>query len=139
MLFEIGCRFKNKMETLYQIYGAIAAGDEHFCDSERSITYERKKSNKLLTCNGETLVLAEGQLKTVLSRIIDIMEHVLPLGSVVDLKKDFLKNVIGNTDKVEEGTSNATSNVDKLVVADKSFLTMKEKSIGINMPQMAVF
>ena len=101
MMFEIGCRFKNKMEPLYQIYGAIAAGNEHFCDSEQSITYEQKQNNDLLTCNGETLVLTEEQLKTVLSGIIDIMEHVLPLGSVVDLKKDFLKNVIENTDKVE--------------------------------------
>ena len=59
---------------------------------------EEKEAMRIV---GIRIPLAEGQLKTVFTGIIDIMEHVLPLGSVVDLKKDFLKNVIGNTDKVE--------------------------------------
>jgi len=102
LLFEIGCIYRNNMEFLYQIYAAIATNQECLMDKERNITYKFQGDNHVLMYNGENLLFTEAQLKTVLVGIIDIMEEILPLGSVVDLKKEFLKGILANTDKVEQ-------------------------------------
>jgi hypothetical protein len=102
LLFEIGCLYKNNMRFLYQIYGAIATNQERLHDEERHITYKREDNNYVLVYRGENLVFTEEQLKTILVGIIDSMEEVLPLGSVVDLKKEFFNNILANVDKVEQ-------------------------------------
>jgi len=102
LLFEVGCIYRNNIEFLYQIYGAIATNQKQLKDEVHNITYKCEGDNHVLVYNSEDLVFTEEQLKTVLVGLIDIMEEVLPLGSVVDLKKDFLKDILANLDKVEQ-------------------------------------
>lgn len=102
LLFEVGCIYRSNIQFLYKIYGAIATNQKQLKDEEHNITYKCEGDNHVLVYQGEALVFKEEQLKTILVRIIDIMEEILPLGSVVDLKKDFLKDILANTDKVEQ-------------------------------------
>lgn len=102
LLFEVGCIYRNNIEFLYQIYGAIATDQKQLKDEVHNITYKCEGDDHVLVYRGEDLVFTEEQLKTILIGIIDIMEEILPLGSVVDLKKDFLKDILANIDKVEQ-------------------------------------
>jgi len=57
LLFEIGCIYRNNMEFLYQIYGAIAAKREHLNDEEKNITYKLESDNHVLMMQNEENLL----------------------------------------------------------------------------------
>ncbi|HCW04433.1 MAG TPA: hypothetical protein DGK91_07855 [Clostridium sp.] len=55
-----------------------------------------------LIYKGEKMAFTDNQMRELLAGIIDIQEPILPLGSVVDLKKEILQDRINlkDVDKV---------------------------------------
>ena len=63
-------------------------------DERLELEYEKDGEDYFLRYQGEEWLFEREELKDFLEYLISIFEEVLPLGSVVDLKKEFLEETI---------------------------------------------
>lgn len=101
LLFEIGCIYKSNMPCMYQIYHAVGT-NQNWSDEERKIRCKLQNNQYTLMYNGANLIFTKPQFQGILAGMIDILEDILPLGSVVDLKKEFFKDMLTDIDKIEQ-------------------------------------
>lgn len=95
---QLGEYFFEDVSFLYQIYGLI--GEENVCckNGETGIIFEKEDDLYILRKESMGIFLRAEEMKCLLRDMIVLLEDILPLGSVVDLRKDKLH---GDVSKVE--------------------------------------
>lgn len=91
IFLQIALKNKDKLHELYKVYDYINTKEEKFNNGELDI---RKGINKYYIGFNNTLIeIEENDIKKVIAGIIDILEEVLPIGTVVLLKHEFIKKM----------------------------------------------
>jgi len=86
---------------LFKVYEAFVEQERFLEDEENEMTYERDGEDYILKYEGKECVFDKKEFKKVLTSMLDLLEETLPLGTVVDLRKDAYENVV-ELDGVEE-------------------------------------
>ena len=79
---------------LYEMYYALMEQERFRIEEKLELEYEKDGADYLLRYQGEEWCFNYEQMKEFLERMTGIFEDVLPLGSVVELKMDFLKKTL---------------------------------------------
>ncbi|MEN8906839.1 MAG: DUF4176 domain-containing protein [Clostridiales bacterium] len=90
--FNIGCRYLNNVDTLYSVNEIILTGKEHLKDD--TLVFSIEKNEIEIKNNSNSLKLDLKLFRNILIGMIDILETMYPLGTVVELKKEFFINHI---------------------------------------------
>ena len=91
-VIDFGENFLNGNVTfLYEVYQAFIDQERFRIDEQRGIEYEKDQDLYFIRYQGEEWSFEYKLMKELLERSIGIFEDILPLGSVVDLKKEFLQ------------------------------------------------
>ncbi len=91
-VIDFGENFLNGNVTfLYEVYQAFIDQERFRIDEQRGIEYEKDQDLYFIRYQGEEWSFEYKPMKELLERSIGIFEDMLPLGSVVDLKKEFLQ------------------------------------------------
>lgn len=85
---------KGNVAFPYEIYYAFMEQERFRLDEKLELEYEKSGEDYFLRYQGEEWFFEREELKSFLEYLISIFEEVLPLGSVVDLKKEFLEETI---------------------------------------------
>lgn len=85
---------KGNVSFPYEIYFAFAEQERFRVDESLGLEYEKAGEDYILRYQGEEWTFERADFKNFLEYLIGIFEEVLPLGSVVDLKKEFLEETI---------------------------------------------
>ncbi|MCP1103081.1 hypothetical protein M2454_002440 [Aequitasia blattaphilus] len=88
ILKEIGERYSENIGTLLKIYEAFVEKDRFYEDEGNHIRYEREGEDYYLIIEDQEVAFAEESFRHMLVTMLDIMEDTLPLGTVVDLRKE---------------------------------------------------
>ncbi len=89
-LKAVGDLLIDKAPFLYEIYAAIGKEGKQCKDEESGVAYEKADGLHILKWEETEICFEKDIFKTVVSDMIGLFEELLPLGSVVDLKKDKL-------------------------------------------------
>lgn len=94
---NFGARFFHNTKPLYHSYEMLLKGGEEFADARSDCPkINRNTDDKLILQSGEKKIieLSCRDMQDLLVGIIDIQEKVLPLGTVVELNKEFVARKI---------------------------------------------
>lgn len=78
---------------LFKVYEAFIENDRFLEDEEKGVRYERDGEEYILSHEGKECIFDKVHFKKVLTGMLDLLEDTLPLGTVVDLRKDAYKDV----------------------------------------------
>lgn len=78
---------------LFRIYEAFVQNERFLADEENGVRYERDGEDYILSYQGKECIFEKEDFRKVLIGMLDLLEDTLPLGTVVDLRKDAYKNV----------------------------------------------
>lgn len=94
-LRAMGKLFFDNVSFLYDIYPLIGIGRESREDAESGVAFETEAGDlHILRKDGKAIGFKTEEMKRFLADMIGLFEEILPIGSIVDLKKDILaKNV----------------------------------------------
>lgn len=73
---------------LFQVYEAFIENDRFMEDEQNGVRYEREDEEYILSYEGKECIFNKKNFKKVLAAMLDLLEDTIPLGSVVDLRKD---------------------------------------------------
>ncbi|RDU22596.1 DUF4176 domain-containing protein [Anaerosacchariphilus polymeriproducens] len=88
--FEIGVLCKNDLAFLYHIYAQVNTEHKSLKDDKNEILYFYESPNHCIQYKEERMLYTQEELSEILKGMLCILEEILPLGSVVKLKEDFL-------------------------------------------------
>ncbi|ROR29196.1 hypothetical protein EDD66_103131 [Mobilisporobacter senegalensis] len=91
---NFGGYYLEHSKFLYEILGGLEAGSMVLQDQKNGAKFEKQDNNCLLTVNTEQIELSKTNMKGFIESLITIMEDILPLGSIVDLKREYFANEI---------------------------------------------
>lgn len=98
---KLGEKFlKGNVTFLYEVYYAFVEQERFRLDEQLELEYERIGKDCFLRWQGAEWIFDEKDFKEFLATMIEIFEDVLPLGSVVELKKEFLAPELRTADSV---------------------------------------
>lgn len=97
ILYTIGCENQSNMSKLYDINRALISKQLIENETYRLMLAEDEDTCEL-TFRDEAVRIDRNCFKKTIAGMIDILEEILPMGSVVDLKKEYL----GEKFKTEE-------------------------------------
>lgn len=99
---EIGELYLEDVKFLYDVRRCVVSGGGTLEDKEKDVLYETYEEYHILKYRDNELALRQSDMSRLLTDMIDIFEDILPLGSVVELKKEFLgqKMDLAKVDKV---------------------------------------
>lgn len=93
-LFKIGCSYCDaQINLLYEINRAVLEKKIICKDKSNNLTYINIKDKHLLVYKDNKMEFTHAQIKEIIVGLIDILEEVYPLGTTLELKKEFLKNI----------------------------------------------
>jgi len=94
--------YYNNTSFLLKINTAIVNEEKYCSDNDvSSVIYERENDIHILIYNDDRMEFTYLQIKEIISGMIDLLEKIHPLGTVVQLKNQFLKNIIADN-KIED-------------------------------------
>lgn len=99
-LKELGILLMERVSYLYRIYSLLES-ESSFEDEETGIIYEVEEDLHILRKGNMGIVLKKDEMKRLLADMITLFEEILPLGTVVDLKKDELAKTM-DVSKVQQ-------------------------------------
>jgi len=80
---------------LYKVYKMIADGaPQELIDSEKDFSYELLRGKLFVKEHGQTFYFDQHQAHKAIELLVDVAQDYLPLGSVVDLRKEEFKDII---------------------------------------------
>lgn len=85
-----GCYVEDRT-FLSEVYAAFIEKERFLEDKENEVRYERDGEDYILSWKGKECFFDKIAFQKVLASMLDLLEDMLPLGSVVDLKKEFYK------------------------------------------------
>ncbi|WP_185966750.1 DUF4176 domain-containing protein [Clostridium sp. HBUAS56017] len=98
-LYEIGCAYSGRdISFLYEINRTICEKENTCRDNINDLVYINEKDKHLLIFKESKMEFTYAQMREVLFGLIDIVEKIYPLGTAVELKKEYLEKIIGKKD-----------------------------------------
>ncbi|MFI3201966.1 MAG: DUF4176 domain-containing protein [Eubacteriales bacterium] len=94
ILQELGALLKWEYEEVFSLYLSCAQNKDYL-DSAKGIEYQIVADEDVLMCHGKRVVFKHKELLELLAVLCDLVEEILPVGSVVVLKKEFLTKIPG--------------------------------------------
>ena len=91
---EIGLKFRDDVSFLYQLHACMLHHGGAMEDERTKVQYEVLDEYHILKLGNTEAAFSGGELARLVIDMIDIFEDVLPLGSVVDLNKEFLRQTM---------------------------------------------
>ncbi|ROR29176.1 hypothetical protein EDD66_103111 [Mobilisporobacter senegalensis] len=92
---NFGWYYQRDLNFLYEILGGLEVGDVVLHDQKKGMKFKKQNDNCFLSVNNQQQIeLNKTDMKEFIISLILIMEDILPLGSVVDLKKEYFTNEI---------------------------------------------
>ena len=95
MSLKIVLLYKNKINGLYRIYDFINSEEKEFIDNDLNLEKHDKDIN--INMNNKTSNISISNFKNILEGSIDILEDILPIGTIIELKSQFIKSLYGDT------------------------------------------
>ena len=92
---KVGLLYKNQINELYRIYDFINSEEKEFIDN--NINLEKKDNNLCINIKGKNIVISINNFTNILEGSTDILEDILPIGTVIELKSQFIKTLYGET------------------------------------------
>ena len=101
-IYNMASNYYNNTSFLLKINTAIVNEEKYCSDNDvvSSVIYEKENDKHILSYNDEKMEFTYIQIKEIISGMIDLLEKIHPLGTVVQLKNQFLKNIIADN-KIE--------------------------------------
>lgn len=100
-LYNMGCYYFNNNSFLFEINKTIVNKEMSCLDESNDVTYKNEKDKHILVCENYTMEFTYIEIKEIISGMIDILEKIQPLGTVVELKKEYLEKIISK-EKIEK-------------------------------------
>ena len=85
---------KGEVSFPYELYYAFTEQERFRLEEKLGLEYEKSGEDYFLRCQGEEWLFEKKEMKDFLEHLIGVFEEILPLGSVVDLKKEFLEETL---------------------------------------------
>lgn len=98
---ELAHLFFDNVTFLYTVYASIGTNVSFVEDTETGVRYEEEGSLGIFRKEKTGIFLEIPELKALLADMIMLFEEILPLGTVVDLKKDALAKTM-DVSKVQQ-------------------------------------
>lgn len=92
--FEIGLLYQQNLSYLYEIYQQVITDQQSLKDDEKQLFYVYESPKHCVQYKDEQMEYTKDEMTEILKGILCILEEILPLGSVVDLNWEFLKESI---------------------------------------------
>lgn len=98
-IFEMIYNCKDNITELTSLYARIIGKDFNISTSLIQHTYEN--GNHKLSYKDKSIVLDEDVINNLLINSMDLFEEILPLGTVVDLKKEVVRELVVNLENLK--------------------------------------
>lgn len=89
---DFGEYYLEDSRFLYEILGALKSEYIVLQDQKNDIRFKKEENTCELSVDNEQIKLNITDMKKLMISLITIMEDILPLGSIVDLKKEYFSN-----------------------------------------------
>lgn len=100
MAVEMGKCYVNNNKFLYKMLEGLKKEKEELYDEENNVTFQKQEDTCTISFKDQYIQIKQFEMKEFIESWITIMDEILPLGSVVDLKKEFFSSEL--TKKTEE-------------------------------------
>ena len=90
---KIASLYVDDTAFLSRVYEAFIENDRFLEDEKKGVRYEREENEYILSLEGKECLFEKECFKKIITGLLDLLEDTIPLGSVVDLRKDVYKNV----------------------------------------------
>lgn len=100
MLMDIKEKIQDDLTLLYQMNKIIVQGEGHTVDKEIGVEFVSNNGISTLQTNYGQIMLDNTSFRQIIAAFIDVYEDIYPLGTVVDLKKEYFRGVLP-VDEVE--------------------------------------
>ena len=88
----------DNVQQLYKFNEAIYNNEENYIDFNTGFSFQKINADYIITLENKTLKLEKEEFTKIIQGMIDILEDILPLGSVVRLKKKYLNKLVDNNE-----------------------------------------
>lgn len=92
-LYSITRRYKDNHQGLFELYLAIHNKKEEFFDKEANVACTYQDKQYIFQNKGKEIIFEYRLIKDVLGKLVDLTEDILPLGTLVQLKKEFFSEI----------------------------------------------
>ena len=90
--------YDNNVQQLYKFNEALYNNEESHIDSNTGFSFQKINADYIITFENKKITVEKKQFIKILHGLIDILEDILPLGSVVRLKKKYLNKLVENNE-----------------------------------------
>lgn len=99
-LYDIGCAFcdAKNIKFLYEINNTIQDKENMCRDDKNSLTYLFEEDKHILIYKDNKMEFTYEQIEEIIFGLIDLLEEIYPLGTAVELKKEYLEKMTGKKD-----------------------------------------
>lgn len=95
--FRIAYEYKEKVNDLYKILEKVMAEEQVERQEEEELFYEIDNDVHVIRFKNNELKLSKDNLVNLLIIIIEIVQEILPIGTVVNLNEEFEKKLFSNS------------------------------------------
>lgn len=93
---QLSLLYRSELDELYKIYDYISSEDLEFVDNKKIIKINRQNNNLDVNIKNNLINISIDNTKYILAGIIDILEDILPIGTIIELKPEFIKSIYNN-------------------------------------------
>lgn len=98
-IYDISCDYYNSdLEFLYEINRTIHQKESTCRDNVNNLVYLYQEDNHLLLYKEIKLEFTSEQIKEIIFGLIDILGKIYPLGTAVQLKKEYIGKIVAEKD-----------------------------------------
>lgn len=90
---KIATTYMSDTSFLFRVYQGFRENERFIEDEATGIRYERDGSDYILSSEGRECIFDRDSFHRIMAAYLDLLEDTLPLGTVVDLRKDIFKHV----------------------------------------------
>lgn len=113
---KLALAYKNNLDELYKAYDYLNSEELEFIDSKKLVKINKTNDILIVDFKNSTFEISTENIKKVIAGIIDILEDVLPMGTIIELKPQFIKSMY---------KSQSLKEVPKFIIT-KRFLSKKD-------------
>ncbi|MBC8060456.1 MAG: DUF4176 domain-containing protein [Clostridiaceae bacterium] len=99
-IYNMACDYYSNSSFLFKINKAIVNNEQLYEDEINNIIYKSENNEHILIYKNHRMEFTYLQIKEIIAGMIDLLEKIYPLGTVVELKKQYLENIVSK-DKIE--------------------------------------
>lgn len=91
LLEDISETYQDNYDFLFEIYKSFFK-DIDYLEDEEGLVFRNNDQEAELELNGRSISMTTEELKDIIIDLLDLLEDTLPLGSVVDIRKDLFSD-----------------------------------------------